>query len=249
MIKSLILWLAKVPADPEPPAGSADSIRIFRASPNLFYWNLAGWGATQLVVFFLLCLVLFAGHRIEVKLPHWGRLASSVLQGTAVTAYLLQFVVSGFKQRLDYEMRWYVVTDRSLRIRSGIFFVREVTMTFANIQRVSLNQGPLQKVLGIADVQVSTAGGGGSVHAEGKGVAAANRHTALFEGVSNAPEIRDLILERLRRYRDAGLGDPDGTHHHPHTGAHSESSAEEYAAALEVLAEVRQLGAVLAPKA
>jgi hypothetical protein len=27
--------------------------------------------------------------------------------------------------------------------------------------------------------------------------------------VDNAPEIRDLILERLKRLRDAGLGDPD----------------------------------------
>jgi hypothetical protein len=108
----------------------------------------------------------------------------------------------------------------------------------------------LQKVLGIADVQVSTAGGGGSVHAEGKGVASANRHTALFEGVSNAPEIRDLILDRLKRYRDAGLGDPDDTqqHHHHHTEHEHRDSGLEYAAALDVLAEVRQLGAVLTRK-
>lgn len=243
MIKTLLLWLARIPAEPEPPAGSAESIRVFRASPNLFYWNLVGWGASQLVVLFLLGLVLFAGYRIEPKLPNWGRFALSAGQGIAVTLFLLQFAISGYKQRLDYEMRWYVVTDRSLRIRSGIFFVREVTMTFANIQRVSLNQGPLQRLLGIADVQVSTAGGGGQVHAEGKGVAAANRHTALFEGVSNAREIRDLILERLRLYRDAGLGDPDdhdGLHHPVHQG-----DAGEYHAAVDVLAEVRALSAAL----
>lgn len=35
--------------------------------------------------------------------------------------------------RLDYELRWCIVTDRSLRIREGIASVRESTMTFANI--------------------------------------------------------------------------------------------------------------------
>lgn len=34
-------------------------------------------------------------------------------------------------------------------------------------------------------------------------------HVCYFRGVSNAEEIRDLILSRLRLLRDAGLGDPD----------------------------------------
>ena len=34
-------------------------------------------------------------------------------------------------------------------------------------------------------------------------------HLAYFRGVQNAAEIRDLMLERLRRWRDTGLGDPD----------------------------------------
>jgi hypothetical protein len=31
----------------------------------------------------------------------------------------------------------------------------------------------------------------------------------VFEGVPNAVEIRDLMLERLRKFREAGLGDPE----------------------------------------
>ena len=34
-------------------------------------------------------------------------------------------------------------------------------------------------------------------------------HLGLFHSVTNAPQIRDLILERLRRYRESGLGDPE----------------------------------------
>ena len=79
-------------------------------------------------------------------------------------------------------------------------------MTFANIQKVQLSQGPLQKILDIATVVVSSAGGG-AASAEHGHHSASDRHAARFEGVGNAQEIRDFVLERLRRYRDAGLGD------------------------------------------
>jgi uncharacterized membrane protein YdbT with pleckstrin-like domain len=78
-------------------------------------------------------------------------------------------------------------------------------MSFANIQQVVVAQGPLQRLLGLADVKVKSAGGGGGhPHQQGE-----DMHSGLFHSVTNAAEIRDLILERLRRFREAGLGDPD----------------------------------------
>jgi membrane protein YdbS with pleckstrin-like domain len=58
--------------------------------------------------------------------------------------------------RLDFEKRWYVVTDRSFRVREGVVFVREMTVTFANIQNISISQGPIQRAVGIADLRVDT---------------------------------------------------------------------------------------------
>jgi hypothetical protein len=40
---------------------------------------------------------------------------------------------------------------------------------------------------------------------------AQNAHIAVFRGVGNAAEIRSAVRERVRRYRDTGLGDPDDT--------------------------------------
>ena len=108
--------------------------------------------------------------------------------------------------RLDYEQRWYIVTDRSLRLRSGLWQVQELTMSFANLQQVTVTQGPLQRLLGLANVQVQTAGGGGGKPNEENHE---SLHTAEFHCVENAPEIRDLILDRLRLFRATGLGDPD----------------------------------------
>ena len=80
-------------------------------------------------------------------------------------------------------------------------------MTFANIQEITLHQGPLQRWLGIADLKVRSAGGGLKVADNGH---TRETHVAYFRGVDNAAEIRDLILQHLRSYRrDSGLGDPD----------------------------------------
>jgi hypothetical protein len=132
-----------------------------------------------------------------------------IAKGVGVVVYLGQIAVTYATVRLDYEMRWYVVTDRSLRIRSGIWRVGEMTMSFANLQHIGLSQGPLQRLLGIADLQVQSAGGGSVSGGEGHHSQVNPMHTGVFQGVENAVEIRDLILERLRHFRESGLGDPD----------------------------------------
>ena len=114
-------------------------------------------------------------------------------------------------------------------------------MSFANIQQVEIRQGPVQRLLGLADVHVRSAGGGGDMaHAEGHG-AEKSLHLGIFQGVDNAIEIRDLILERLRRFREAGLGDPEEGR-----AADAPSSASVEAAVRELLGEARALrGALL----
>ena len=118
--------------------------------------------------------------------------------------FVASIPITYFLQRLNYEIRWYIVTDRSLRIRSGVVWLREMTMTFANIQGIRVNSNPIERLLGLANVEVQSAGGGGSHHADGT---PASGHIAKFEGVDNAAVIRDLIVERLRVYRDSGLGE------------------------------------------
>lgn len=121
-------------------------------------------------------------------------------------------------------------------------------MSFANVQQVVVTQGPLQRLLGIADLRVQSAGGGGDHHERGEGE---SLHTGVFHGVDNAHEIRDLILDRLRAFRQAGLGDPDETEnitsHVPRvlSGQSSRNALPALAAADDVLQEVRALRRVL----
>lgn len=148
-----------------------------------------------------------ARKKIASRFPDWGMSALVVMEGIGILLFLAQIPVTLLAVRLNFEQHWYVVTDRSLRIRTGIFNVHESTMSFANLQQVVVSQGPLQRLLGLADVRVQSAGGdGGDEHKSG---GAASLHTGVFRGVVNAHEIRDLILARLRHFRHAGLGDPE----------------------------------------
>ena len=52
-------------------------------------------------------------------------------------------------------------------------------------------------------VEVRSAGGGSSDAHGGRSTG----HVGKFAGVDNAEAIRDLLVERLRVYRDSGLGE------------------------------------------
>jgi membrane protein YdbS with pleckstrin-like domain len=188
---------------------------------------------------------------LAILLPPWAFPVLWVLKILGLAAYLLQLPLTYAVRRLDFEMRWYVVTDRSLRIRTGVWNVQEITMSFANLQQVEVSQGPLQRLLGLADLKVQSAGGGHV--APGRQQHMDSLHIGYFHGVENAREIRDLIQERLRRFRDSGLGDPEEARRAaqaavvaPAAGETAASTdADVLAAARELAGEARALRAVL----
>lgn len=202
--------LLRVPADPEPPPGDEASTRRFRAAPN-FYKYLLFVALLRILVF--LFVVVFAVALpvtfAEFQLVKEGNKWASILWIVPVAAILLHLLISAFALavvRLTFEKRWYLVTDRSLRVREGVISIREMTVNFANIQNISVSQGPLQRILGISDLRVDTAGGGGGRSSHGEKVSQ-NLHTAWFRGIENATEVRTIIQDRLRHLKDSGLGD------------------------------------------
>ena len=243
LLKALALRFAKVPPEPRAPAGSPGSIRTFRSAPNYWKYLLVTWGGKQAAGAFVIFAVLSLT-------AHWKATAGGIVPGAlhvlemlGLGFFLVQMPLSLAATRLNYELRWYIVTDRSLRIREGIFGVREMTLTFANVQNIAIQQGPLQRLLGIADVVVRTAGGGSTTEkhgGEGSGLGA-TMHTGTLRAVDNAEQVRDLILDRLRRLRDAGLGDPDDRQHLADIAGSGASAEALRAAARELLDAARAL--------
>jgi membrane protein YdbS with pleckstrin-like domain len=213
-LKARLLWLLKVPPEPLDPVGDSGSLRVFRAAPGYLRYMTVGWLFTQVGI--LMGIVA-----ADVPLAIFGTtspaaaLLATIVTVAALVFFVLQLAISYFTLRLNYELRWYKVTDRSLRIRSGVWNVSEMTMTFDNIQNITISQGPIERFFGIADVRVTTAGGGEAAAQKKSGHGTGqNLHLGVFRGVDNPDEIRDLMLARLRRLRDTGLGDPTDDHSH-----------------------------------
>lgn len=201
----------RIPREPEPPPGDESQTRIFLAAPNYYKYLLVLWAFktafTLLIIVVVLLGPLVAAFSGRMQMGVEWKTLLLVAEGIGLVMTIGGAIFALALVRLDYEKRWYVVTDRSLRVREGVFQVREATVTFANIQNISISQGPIQRLLGITDLRVDTAGGGGGM-AQGQH-GQPNLHTVWFRGVNNANEIKELMQLRLRQLKDSGLGDHD----------------------------------------
>ena len=209
-LKGRLLRVLRVPSEPDAPAGHEGTLRTFRAAPSYYRYKLALWSIGQFFTVVVAAFLVFGLVAASIQEGGIPGCAFTVVMVGGLLLILFQLLLSFLAVRLDYEMRWYLVTDQSLRIREGVFNVREMTMTFANIQNISISQGPLQRLLGVSDLEVKSAGGGGAQHPQQAGML--SMHTGYFRGVDNAEELRDLMRERMRKAKGAGLGDPDDEH-------------------------------------
>lgn len=220
----LTYWL-QLPPEPEAPYGEEGATRLFKPSRRYFQLRLARWALVQFATAFGIFAALnwrAIPNAAEIaERIHFGPFELADFLGSwffhsieiwGVGVFLLQIPITLASVQLDYEMRWYLVTDRSLRIREGLKTVRERTMTFANVQNLTIRQNPLQRFFGISDLRVRSAGGGSSTDEYGSNEqesADKTLHLAVFRGIENAGEIRELILAHLKQLKTSGIGDPD----------------------------------------
>jgi uncharacterized membrane protein YdbT with pleckstrin-like domain len=190
-------WFRVPQHPPTLPASDPTRVTTFKPSDNyLRYLKLFFWIACVAID------VVLAGVWLAIAL-------ANPLIGALITPLMLLImiapdVVSYVAIHLKFDTTWYVVSDRSLRIRRGIWIIHETTITFENIQNVRLSQGPLERYFGFANLIVETAGGGSSSN---EANSTAGAHQGIIAGVANAEQLRDQIMRHIQANRTAGLGD------------------------------------------
>jgi membrane protein YdbS with pleckstrin-like domain len=188
----------QVPLDPpEPPPGRVTWTRSFRPDPA-FLSYLKMHAAVR--VFFLVFVALFLAMALigATGGAAWA-LAPAVLLLALAGAWI---ALDLFAIRFRFDTTWYVMTDRSLRNRRGIWSLSENTVTFDNVQNLRLRQGPLERWLGIQTLVLETAASGASSSDQGS-----TAQQLVVEGIRDAVELRDRVAERMRLARGRGLGD------------------------------------------
>ena len=208
---------------PQLPSVESESVVSRKPSPGFVrYMKLQYW----IVIGVLTLIVIVGGLAFVIGT---GSPWAVLLVGLAACLLLFAAVIGYLAIYLRYDTTWYVFSDRSMRLRRGLWVIRESTITFENVQNVKVSQGPLERFFGIANLVVETAGGGGAAPEGGPGL---SMHAGLIEGVAEAAEIRDSIMSHVRENTSTGLGDEA----EPARGL-SQWSAEQ----ISVLKEIRDL--------
>ena len=62
-----------------------------------------------------------------------------------------------------YERYRYCIDEEAIRVRSGLFWVSESIVPIERLHKLEVSQGPVDRRFGLANVQVTTAGGDVSI--------------------------------------------------------------------------------------
>ncbi len=195
----------RVPREPPSfPPGAGDTLRSVKPARGfLNYLKFRFW----LLLVIIDAIIIGVWIIILIANPSVGAITAPLFWGLAIIPDIFAYAAI----HVRYDTTFYIITERGVRIRRGVWLLRENNITFANVQNVEVKQGPLQRHFGISDVVIQTAGGGA---AGPHGEQSLSSHAGLLEGVDNAAELRDLIMREALANRSAGLGDD----HHEHPG-------------------------------
>jgi len=234
----LVKWFL-VPHDPPTlPAGPGDTVVSFQPAPaflkylKFWFWIALILSDTAFTIGYVIVssalVVSGFGWVALLLLP----LAILLIVGPDIPVFI--------GLHLRYDTTWYVMSERSLRIRRGLWVIQETTITFENVQNVRVTQGPLQRHFGIANVIVETAGGSSG----GKHENAGTGHQGIIEGITqeDAARVRDMILAKLRVSATAGLGDEE--HHLAAPGGATAWSPQHIGLLREIRDDLAKLNAV-----
>lgn len=217
----------KPPALPAEEAGHVEQFLPHRGYPRHLVacrWVLLG--PIGLSMTLIGCILLIGSGDPEGVVP--------ALAGVAVLSIALALHVGAI---IRYRLTWYALGLRSVRIRHGLFTIRETTITYENVQNVRIRQGPLQRFFGISTLEIDTAGGsskkqpaakhsgfqaflgiltvalsfvpGGAAFGAlgGVGQHHSGSPPGRMEGLGDPQRVRETIMRRVRQSRAAGLGD------------------------------------------
>lgn len=191
----LTSWF-RVPDQPPTLPSENEELEAFQPSEGfLKYLKFKFW-----ILLAIFDVAIFVGWLVITVL---NPVIGMILAPLAFLIAVVPDIIAYLAIHLRYDTTWYVMSDRSLRIRRGIWIIHGTTITYENIQNVTIKQGPLQRWFNIADLRIETAGGGQSEQG------AMSSHCGLIEGVDNAKSIREMLMNRVGQSQSAGLGDDD----------------------------------------
>ncbi len=166
--------LMRLSFNPPPPVAGARVMQVLQPGKRAHQLHLLRWAAAQASTLLGLLVVFFAADLIRLwswlsfleYFTAWNFDVTTFLPaewrlvGVAATVggFLLQLPLSLAGLWAERRATWYVISDQGVQLRHGLWTTHETSLRYANLQQVVLHQRPLQRLLGLADLVITTAG-------------------------------------------------------------------------------------------
>lgn len=121
---------------------------------------------------------------------------STVLMGTVAIAGIALTILIGWTKRF---FTMYAITNKRLHIRRGILAKTETSTNVDRIQNITLQQGPIDRILRVGKLEFDTASAGDDPSDEFN-----------FDGINDPQELRDRIMLARNAEQPAAGGGQGG---------------------------------------
>lgn len=108
-------------------------------------------------IFFVIALLVYLVIGIFIEKLFQFPLILIVLTGWAIVAAL--FIIVAIK---SYDFEGFAVRDKDILYKSGIFFRSVLIIPFNRVQHCEIENGPIDRLFGLAELSLFTAGGSSS---------------------------------------------------------------------------------------
>ena len=229
-----VVGFFKVPEEPSTLPAAGEPVRSLRPSPGYLRY-----------LKFLFWVALIPGD----ILPVVGWIAVSIAVPVLGVVLALPFLALMFLPdifayvgiHLRYDTTWYMLTDRSLRIRRGIMTIHETTISFENVQNVEVRAGSAAALLRHRRRPGDDRRRRRRQPRQGRQTSSLGAHIGLLQGLDDAEAVRNQILASVERTRSAGLGDEHPMHLRPAAASGSGLSERHLGVLREIRDSVRRL--------
>jgi len=121
------------------------------------------------------------------------------IAGIALIVILLFIVISYIWARLSWHFWRYQLTEDSYRAERGVIFKRYISIPYERIQNIDIYRGILDRILGLSDLQIQTAGYGAAGGYSGRGFKGFGSEGRL-PGLDKytAEKLRDEFIKRAK---------------------------------------------------
>lgn len=109
---------------------------------------------------------------------------------------MILIIISYIWARLSYRFWRYQLTEDAYKSERGIIFKRYVSIPYERIQNVDIYRGILDRLLGLSDLQIQTAGYGAAGGHGLRGFGSEGRLPGLSK--EKAEEMREELIRRAK---------------------------------------------------